>query len=126
MTLGSTLSLLTLTRSRRLCLRSRALREPPRGSSGGGGCTIKRARLRGGSTATLWASRTDATDVFGTAALNVWFECRLGRRVGPSPTRTETLLVLLVLVLVSVERLAVIRARQNANTDSAEASAQLM
>jgi hypothetical protein len=123
--LGPTLTLLTLTRSCRLCLRSGALREPPRRSGGGGCCSIKRARLRGRSTAALWASRADTTDVFGTTTLDVRFEGRLGRRVGPSPARAKTLLVLM-LVLVSVERLAVVRARQDADTDTAEASAQLM
>ena len=110
--LRSTLSLLTLSRSARLRLRAWTLREPSRTGA------IERARLGRGSPATLRASRPNATNVLGTAALGVRLERRFGRRVGPP--RAKTLLVL-VLVLVRIQRLAIVSTGQNA--DAAEASA---
>ena len=110
--LRPTLSLLTLSGSTRLRLCARTLREPSRATA------IERARLSRGSPATLWASRRNATDVLGAAALGVRLERRFGRRVGPP--RAKTLLVL-VLVLVRIQRLAIVSTGQNA--DAAEAPA---
>ena len=113
-----TLSLLCLSRPTSLRLCSRALREPTRASA-----IEPAARLCGRATAALGASRstrTDAADVLRACTLCVWLERGLGRRCGS--TRSEALLVLLL--LVRVERLAVVRAGEDA--DATEAAAQLV
>jgi hypothetical protein len=115
----SALSLLRLSGPPTLRLRTRALCEPTRAR------TIKRARLRRGTTTSLGASRSarpnSANILRARATLRIRLERRLRRR-GCS-ARAEALLV-----LVCVQLFAVVccTAGEDADADAAEASAQLV
>ena len=101
MPLRPPLSLLSVRRSRRLGLRAGTLRKPA------GARTIEPARLCGGASAALWASRsscatcTHTAHVLCASTLGVGLERRL-RRCGGS-SRAKSLLVL------RIQRLAVLR-----------------
>lgn len=118
----TTLSLLSLSRASALRLSAWALREPSSGS------TIEPACLRGCTTTTLRATRTTRTDTTyilrACAALHIGFEWRLRRR--SCSAGAETLLVL----LVRIQRFSIVcrtaGEHANADTDAAEAAAQLV
>jgi hypothetical protein len=99
MGLRALLSLLRLSRSARLCLRPRTLREPARATA------VEPTRLRGRASATLRTSRAtsaNTTDILSARALGVRLERRLGRRGGASCAEP-------LLVLMRVQCLAVVR-----------------